>query len=377
MTGNRRLALALVLVLVGAAFVAPTGLAQEDPNETDEENETEEDEAQEEANETDEEQAEDEEREGDEEERSVEIETEGKDVSIELERETEPREDKVEMTWKAEEASFELAYESENASRETEDKLEATFGAVAEYRDENDNGRYDAGEEIVSGWTLGDEREDEMGLDQRAEWGQPTIDDVTHEGEDGKRIVSTATLGDSGELTLRFLVFGDFVELNGTSLSPTGAKIDIVVEDYSFAANDTELALFLETETESEFEQDVDDEEGETGVSARNASDEAGPRLVFTWKDTAQVDGETRDVETTVLEEETESETDDGEAEHETKRAFVLSYPRGSEIVHDPRAEVLIQSGAGADVPGFGVPTGLAALAGLALVVDRRRRGRA
>lgn len=362
---RRAFALLSALLLLGAAFAAPAGLAQDD----------EDDEEQEEAEqERDDEEAEDEGEEDErEEERSIELEIDGKDVKIELERETEPREDEVEMRWKAEEATFELAYESENETQETEDELEAVFGALAEYRDENDNGRYDAGEEIVSGWALGDEfeDEDEIGLEDRAEWDNPSIDDVSRDGKDGKRITTTAQLGGSGELTLRFLVFGDFVDLNGTSLSPTGAKIDIVVEDYGYQANGTDLALFLETETKREFEQDVDDDDDETGVSARDPGNETAPRLVFTWKDQAEIDGQMRDVATTVLEEETETESDDEEAEHETERSFVLSYPRGEEIVHDPRAEVLLASGAQADVPAPGIAALLGSIAAIALAGRR------
>lgn len=393
MSNSRRtIALMLATVLFGAAFAAPAGLAQEEgeenetqeseANETEEaeENDTQESEANEteeaEANDTEEAEDEDE-REEAEEERSVEVQTEGKDVSIELKRETEPREDKVEMAWNAEDATFELAYESENETRETEDKLEAMFGAIAEYRDANNNSRYDPGEELVSGWMLGDEFEDEedAGLDQRAEWGTPTVSDVTRDGKDGKRITTTAQLGGNGTLTLRLFVFGSFVNLNGTDLSPTGAKIDIVIDRYDFQANDTDLALFLGTETESEYEQEVDDEGDETGVSARNASNQAGPQLVFTWKDTAQVDGQTRDVATTVLEEANETEMDDDGASNERERAFVLSYPRGDEIVHDPRAEVVLASAAGAasDVPGPGLAALLASIAGVAVAAHARR----
>lgn len=342
------------MLLIGTVFLPMGGLAQDDDAE---------DEADDEADDESEEK------------RKLTVEREGNGVEISLERETGPSEDEVKMAWKADDATFELEHESENETREIENKLEAKFGALAEYRDGNDNGRYDPGEEIVSGYVLGDELEDEdeLNLTGEASWQTPSIEDVTVDGKDGKKITSTAELGDEGTLTLRFLVFGDFVDLNGTSLSPTGAKIDIVVDQYEFQDNGTALALFLETESENEFEREIDDDE-ETGVAAAGQVNRTEVRLVFTWKDSAEVDGSTESVATTVLEEETETETEDGESSTEHERRFALSYPRGETIVHDPKAEVQTATVAnGASAPGL-----IAALATLAAVAvaSTRWRGR-
>lgn len=349
------------MLLIGTVFLPMGGLAQDDDAEDEADNETGENETEE--NET--EDREDDETEEGEEKRKLTVEREGNGVQISLERETGPSEDEVKMAWKADDATFELEHESENETREIENKLEAKFGALAEYRDGNDNGRYDPGEAIVSGYVLGDEPEDEdeLNLTGDASWQTPSIEDVTVDGKDGKKITSTAELGDEGTLTLRFLVFGDLVSLNGTSLSPTGAKIDIVVASYAFQANGTDLALFLETQSENEFEQEIDDDE-ETGVAAAGQVDQTEILLVFTWKDSAEVDGSTQSVAMTVLEEEMETETEDGESSTEHERRFALSYPRGERIVHDPKAEVQTAAVAnGAPAPGL-----IAALATLAAV---------
>lgn len=361
------------MLLIGTVFLPMGGLAQDD-EEDEADDETEEDEIEE--NETEENETDDrDDDEEDEEKRKLTVEREGNGVEISLERESGPSEDEVKMAWKADDATFELEHESENQTREIENKLEAKFGALAEYRDGNDNGRYDPGEEIVSGYALGDELEDEdeLNLTGEASWQTPSIEDVTVDGKDGKKITSTAELGDNGTLTLRFLVFGDFVDLNGTSLSPTGAKIDIIVDQYDYQDNGTALALFLETKSENEFEQEIDDDD-ETGVAAAGQVNQIEVRLVFTWKDSAEVDGSTESVATTVLEEETETETEDGESSSEQKRSFALSYPRGEKIVHDPKAEVQTAALAnGAPAPGL-----IAALATLAAVAvaSTRWRGR-
>lgn len=313
----------------------------------------------------------------DEVERKVEVETDEEGVSIELEREEGEAEDKVEMGFDYEEADFELGYETETENASAESKLEAQFGALAEYRDENDNGRYDAGEPLVSTWHLGEDADvdDDIPEDGTVQWQQATVSDVSRDGKQGKLINAPADLGDEGTFELTFLVFGDFVDLGTSSLTPTGAKIDIGIEDYPYQSNETELALFMETETEQEAEVDDEPDEAEDDETGVAASSQVGNRtveLVFTWKDSAQVDGTSEPVETTVLSSEAESETEDGETEQETKREFVLSYGRGDEIVHDPKAQVMVSSSV-SNVPGLGAPLALLGLAGVALIARRRR----
>lgn len=365
---RRPLVLLAALLLLGTALAPATTLAQDDgPDDDEREDEIEHEDDEQEREREDERETEHED------ERAVNVETEGKDVKIELEQETSPQESEVKMTWEAEDATFKLEHESENETREIEHELEATFWGLAEYHDENDNGAYDPGEEIVDGFALGEDADDEeLALDQDATWQQPTTQDITRDGHDGKQITSTAHLADEGTFTLRLLVFGEFVQLDDTQLTPTSAKIDIVIEDYPYQANQTDLTLFLETKTESELEVDLDDET-ETGVTAAHPINETEPRLAFTWKDTAQIEGTTHSVATTLLEEEREMERDAEESSSEHERAFALSYPRGDEIVHDPKAEILTGSNVHASVPHPALAGLLATLAAVAIVPRRAR----
>lgn len=366
MPGTRpTIVLLVALMLLGATLVPTTGLAQDD--------EPDDDEADDEADDENEDRDDPEDQAEREEDRRIEIQTEANNVEISLEREVGEAEDEVEMTWDADEATFTLEHESENETQETENELKVVLGALAEYEDRNNNSRYDPGEALASGWTLGDEYDGDQDLEGEAEWRPATIEDITHDGDQGKLITSTASLGEEGTLTLRFLVFGEFVNLNGTDLSPTSAKIDIIIENYPFQENGTDLALFLETETENEIEQEIEDDD-ETGIQATNAADELDSSLVFTWLNHADVDGETQPVETTLLEEEVETEIEEGESSTEHERSFVLSYPRGEEIVHDPKAEVLLASNATTDVPTIGLPAVLAVLATVSGLLTRKTR---
>lgn len=357
------------LLLLGASL--PTVAAQEPEEENDTEDET--------GDEAEEADREDEDRdEPDEVERKVEIETDEEGVSIELERERGESEDVVEMGFEYEDAAFELSYENETEAGSVEAKLEAQFSSLAEYRDGNDNGRYDAGEPVVSAYALGeDSEEDDESLPENgtADWGDATVSDVTRDGKQGKRIDAPAAIGDNGTFELTFLVFGDFVDLESGPLTPTGAKIDVGIHDYPYRANGTDLALFVETETESEAEIDDDHEavgDDERGVAASNRLGNLTVDLVFTWKDTARVDGADEPVGTTELSFESENETEAGETERETERAFALSYARGDDVVHDPKALVATAAADTADVPGWSAPAALFGLAVVALVARRR-----
>lgn len=403
--------LLLAAMLIGGAALPMVALADEHEDEADEpeENETEEEKAtelsdEEEENETDERDDEEEENEtersdeedeeaeeadddadeaddGDdderEEKRSVEVESDDEGIEIELKREDGSAEDKVEMSFEMEDATFELKYEQEANATEREQKLEATFQTLAEYRDTNNNSKYDPGEPIVSAWALGEDAEDvEADTLGDAEWARPSVQDITVDNKTGKEITVNASLGENGTFELRFLVFGDFVDLGNATLEPTSAKIDIGIDRYPYQANDTALTLFMETKSETSLEHE-DDDEGE-GVAAASELDGKNVTLRFTWLDEASVDGTDHPVGTTLLKEETELEREEGKVENETKREFALSYARGETIVHDPKASVEIASTemAISPTPGWGVVAALGALGLSAILATRGRTGR-
>lgn len=395
---NPRLTTLLVAsLLIGGAALPMVALADEHEEEADEleedENETERsgeedeegseeadsDDADEESKEADDDA--DEEDDGDdderEEKRSVEVESDDEGVEIELKREDGSDEDKVEMSFEMEDATFELKYEKETNATEREQKLEATFQTLAEYRDTDNNSKYDPGEPIVSAWALGEEADDaEVATAGEADWARPSVQDITLDGKTGKEITVNASLGENGTFELRFLVFGDFVDTGNATLEPTSAKIDIGIDRYPYQANDTALMLFMETKSETSLEHE-DDEEGE-GVAASSSLEGKDVTLRFTWLDKASVDGTDRPVGTTLLAEEHEMEREEGEVENETKRSFALSYARGGTIVHDPKASVEIAwtQMATSPTPGWGVLAAMGALGLSAFLAARGRGGR-
>lgn len=293
----------------------------------------------------------------DEDERKVEVETSDEGVRIRLERESESTEDKIEIEVDTENAKFEVKVEQENASAEEELKLEARFLALGEYRDGNGNGQYDSGEALASAWSLGDRSDHPMPKNasaHRLDWGTPVASDIHAGNQTGHKIVVPGTFDGEGALELVLYVFGDYVTFNATQLKPTSVKIDVVIRDYPYVANDTALVLFVQTKMERELESERDHDEldeDEAGIAASSVAGGLDVSLVFAWKEFAEVDGVARPVHSTSIRMVEEAET----GEWERKETFALSYARGTNITHDPELFVSIQSVA-ASV--FGGPMG-------------------
>lgn len=389
----QKIPLLSLVVMLASSAVSIQGFSQD--NETREENESDADEMEEEGQgededdeddergerdeeeESDEEDEHEEEDEEDDEERKVEVEVDQGEASIELKRERGEDENKIEMRFESDDARFELKFEAEAGDAETERKLEARFHALVEFVDGDGDGAFDAGEEAASAWSLSEDEAEEFDIDsaRQATWEPLAVEDVTVDGTSGKLIRARASLGGNGTFGLDIRVFGDFVDVGNSSLEPTEAKVDVVIQDYPFVRNDTRLALFLRTEAKEELELEGDDDE--EGVAAESNVSGLAVVLRFEWADNATVDNATQPVRTTVLE--SKDEREDEEAKEE--RRFALAYARGANILHDPIAGVsyatLSTDGEGAGTPGFPAGAWLLAVAvALALTLVRALRRR-
>lgn len=320
------------------------------------------------------------------------VEVSDDEAVIETSYEADDEEAEVEIRFSTEDASFLVEAESENATRETEQALEAQLHQLVEYTDENDNGKYDDGEPVASSWLLseGSEEQTEEPANGTVSWQPLNVSETeSDEGEPGHHIQGralfvsedpietvTAALGQGENRTfgIDLWVYSNVTQHEGQLLTPSEVKADLMVENYPYVKEGTDLALLLDTEAEQEIE--AEDEEG-VGSGVDLGDLEADLR--FTWADEATVDGETQPVGTTLFESENETEQEDDEVSQETERSFALSYPRGDKIVHDPRvgAQLSAQSAGGLDgvtdnVPSVGL-IGLLAVAGAIAVALGRR----
>lgn len=318
-------------------------------------------------------------------------------ATIEITREFDEREATTEITFDTVKGHFETKFDYQNATTESESKLEIAFHQLVEYRDANDDGRYDADDDVASAWNVANESRDVTeSSNGTLEWRPLSESDVTSDnGTEGTHIHGVAHFptddpvegvlrelgqGENRTFTVDIYVFGQNATYQGTELGPMEVKIDLGVTNYPYTKNGTELALISESKAERELS--VDDDVNASEVSVSQEIEDLTVDIAFAWDDQATVDGEMTTVETTVLESESESESDDGEASASSERLFAFSYERGDEIVHDPTLGASTAEDEGfigrtsdraSDVPGLTVWTALIGVVGAAALVRHRR----
>jgi hypothetical protein len=216
--------------------------------------------------------------------------------------------DRIRMRLRADEAELRFDFLTAETNL-TEVQLELEFEDILEYVDEDGNGRFDKGEDILQEFKVRD-----------MAFRGPVVEQVS----DGSRI--EVTYEASGfALGLVFWVFGNETLVNGTLVRPTEVKFDIHVTGFPFQAEDSNLAVVFDLKTEVEPEMN-------TGATLESL-EAVGSQYegFFRWSTTAEVDGQTVEVNSTVID--VETEVDD---EFEVERRIALSYPQGSLIIHDP-----------------------------------------
>lgn len=208
---------------------------------------------------------------------------------------------------------FKIEFETESTVNVTEREFEVDFDSLVEYIDVNENGVYDDSVdteiqtlELISfepiAYTIGNAS------------GIPVhiFDVITTDGIFGARIYAT----------------GDFANVNDSIIAPTQVKIDVMINNFIFTNNDTQLALKVElgSELATSFDEDTEDEDD------GRAADEAALDFImadingfFSWKESAEIDGVTYMVNSSIHE----------VSVNETE--IYLNYPQGDEIIHDPK----------------------------------------
>lgn len=294
-------------------------------------------------------------------ERTVETEVEDSDARIELKQERGATEDKVVLEFGTDDAELQVKYEFESPDQSVERKLRAQLHQLVEFEDRDGDGAHSLGEPVRSAYALFDDADGASAADcNGAAQGQPLqLRDVESDGARlGKQVVGAALLRSDEEsptsavdellsgfvaedravFGFRLTVFGTDVVFQDEPVAPSEAKIDFGVQNYPFTANGTMLALVLETETTTETEFEGGEDEGNGAVGQDEVVNGTAVRLRFSWESEAAVDGERVPVGVTLLAEQTENETEAGETEEKTERLITFAYPRGANIIHDPKA---------------------------------------
>jgi len=267
--------------------------------------------------------------------RELEVNVEDDQIEIKSELKSETIESHLEIRVKLEEddgLEIKVQYESSGDNEEDEQEknddeiesssssemeFEITINKLIEYGDDNSNGLYDPDTDTTYQELLLNSFQNPENIKTKND-----DDTILHEIE----ITST-----DGVFTIRFFVSEGFTEVGNEILTPTEVKFDIEINNFAYVNGTSQLALktILESEDDYEHEEDTDDEnegysEDEEGTQVKSG----GETGFFTWKETAEVDGETKPVIASKL---MTYENDEDE------QILYLNYKRGTNIFHDPK----------------------------------------
>ncbi len=210
---------------------------------------------------------------------------------------------------------FEYSFDNESDVSEFEIEFSVGFSEIVEYIDIHEDGYYNETIDTI------------VQLVELIDFNDIiyTIENISNNEVHHLSIVSI-----DGVFFAGVYLSTEFALVNGILIAPTQIKIDVGIHDFNFIEPDSALALkiVLESEVDVEYEEDEETEDEEDG----RATDEQEIDIslgdysgFFSWIENATVDGTNYPVNASPL------STD----EEETK--LYLNYPRGNEIIHDPK----------------------------------------
>ncbi|MFW6196500.1 MAG: hypothetical protein ACOC5D_04105 [Thermoplasmatota archaeon] len=218
-----------------------------------------------------------------------------------------------------------VQYEVEKKNKNVQFSFNLVFKEVFEYVDNNQNGRYDNGDNIINIKNLS----------------HTQFKDIDYKDEEEGYSFSIETMDSSIGFDVRGQ--GEFIEHGSQILTPSEAKMDLKF-NYDFERDDTMLGLKIDIQTQYQnhvqrrtFDEErgyANDERG-LGFTKENYSG------FFTWADNAVVDGENKPVNATFI---SETGVESSDSEINGNDVLYLCYHQGSKIVHDPKVGVVGES---------------------------------
>ncbi len=250
-------------------------------------------------------------------ERGVSVEVSGTEAQIESHQNYSDIQNEISIQMKAESEGlvFEFSFDNESDASEFEIEFSVEISEIVEYVDLHEDGFYNETiDTLIQQVELND-------FDDIVY----TIENISNNLVHHLSIVST-----DGVFSAGVYISSEFTLVNEILIAPTQIKIDVGIHGFNFTEPDSALALkiVLESEVDVEYEEDEETEDEEDG----RATDESEIDIIlgeysgfFSWIENVTVDGVNHLVKATPL-------TTD---EEETK--LYLNYPRGDEIIHDPK----------------------------------------
>ncbi len=207
-----------------------------------------------------------------------------------------------------------MEYNSEAADTEIELAFTVVFYSIIEYVDVNSNGIYNPGNDTFV---------------KEVQIGKPFLFGITTETTaDNKTIhIINATMA-NGLFSVQLYAVEHWEFINGSWVSPAEMKFDIAIHNFNYGNGGSDLALKATLVSTTEYErQDITDDES-SGYASNEEEVETttnGFTGFFSWTNMALVDGIEKQVKLSPL-------STSGEDE-----VLYLNYPRGVNIIHDPK----------------------------------------
>ena len=252
--------------------------------------------------------------------RELEIEISENEVQIESSLDLGGLSNEFEVKIKTEDEGLKIKFEFEidNETVETEIEYKVVLSEIIEFIDTSADGFYnDSIDQVVKILKL-----DEF---------KPIVYTTEIISNDTVHIISVETVDEVFSATA--YVTTEFTIVNNILVAPTQLKVDFGIHNFNYTEPDSVLALKVkfESEFEVDYEHDdeTEDEEYEHADNEQEVEIVAGDYIgFFSWIETAMVDGVEQIVKATPI------ETSEGE------NKMYLSYPRGTEIIHDPKVGI-------------------------------------
>jgi len=251
--------------------------------------------------------------------RAISIEVQTREAHIESSFESGEIENEIQIEIHEEDEVLKIQYEfsTEIGDNESELEFSASFYTIIEYIDENNNTLFDIeNDTIVQTYTIGPF--------------QPIVYKFINSTQGN--LYSFKSTTNDGVFTAMVFVSNEFLKVNETVITPTEAKIDIIIENFPYVENDSALALGvkLQAEVEIEYDNETEDESYERATDEAelevNMTDYLG---FFSWNEKALVDDIKQPVVISYHNESSQNE-----------RKIFLNYYRGTTIIHDPKVGI-------------------------------------
>ncbi len=249
--------------------------------------------------------------------RGVTVEVSGTEAQIESYQNYGDIQNEISIHMVAESEGLEFIYSFDNESEVSDFEIEFSveISEIIEYIDLHEDGFYNETTDTLVQLVELDDFNDIV----------YTIENISNNLVHHLSITST-----DGVFSAGVYLSAEFALVNGILIAPTQIKIDVGIHNFDFDEPNSVLALeiVLDSEVDVEYEEDEETEDEEDG----RATDESEIDIslgeysgFFSWIKNVTVDSVNYPVNATPL-------TTD---EEETK--LYLNYPRGNEIIHDPK----------------------------------------